>query len=404
LIKLEFLVGEALIGADKEIAHVDLIIGNKKGPAGIAFANGMANLSQGHTPVLAVIKPNLPVKPSSLIVPKVTVKGMDQANQIFGPAQMAVAKAVADAVDEGIIPRKVIDDWVIIVSVFIHPEAKNYRKIYQYNYGATKLSIRRALANYPPVDKILKEKDRSLHPIMGFKPNTLWDPPYLQVALDTGTIDSAVKVIKALPKSERILIEIGTPLLKHSGVENCIEKVRSIKQNVYVIADMKTMDVGRAEVTIAANATADAVVVSGISGKEVITEFIKEANKQGIHAWIDSMNLSFDEMIQLLQELEEKPRVIILHRGIDQEEVKASPWGDISKLREATNNKSYIAVAGGIKPGNETFTKAMKEKIEIIIVGRYIYRSPDPYRAAQQFIDYFAADPDTMRLFDKIDY
>ncbi|MFW9996032.1 MAG: bifunctional 5,6,7,8-tetrahydromethanopterin hydro-lyase/3-hexulose-6-phosphate synthase [Candidatus Odinarchaeota archaeon] len=398
------LIGEALIGAGNEVAHVDLVIGNKSGPVGTAFVNGLTNLSAGHTPLIAVIKPNLPTKPSTLIVPKVTVKGMEQASQIFGPAQMGVAKAIADSVAEGVIPEDKVNDWVIIASVFIHPAAKNYRKIYQYNYGATKLSIRRALANYPPIDKILKEKDRSLHPIMGFRPNTLWNPPYLQVALDTGTIDSALKVISVLPKSERILIEIGTPLLKQGGVDNCIEKVREIKQNAYIIADMKTMDVGRAEVAIAANATADAVVVSAVAGVEVISEFVTEANKQGIHAWIDSMNVSFDDLVQLLKELKEKPRVVILHRGIDQEEAKTSPWGDLSRIKEATKDKSFVAVAGGIKPNNETFNRAMKEKVEIIIVGRYIYRSPDPYRAAQQFLDYFEADPDTMRLFDKIDY
>ncbi|MHA1166760.1 MAG: bifunctional 5,6,7,8-tetrahydromethanopterin hydro-lyase/3-hexulose-6-phosphate synthase, partial [Candidatus Hodarchaeales archaeon] len=322
-----FFVGEALIGAGDEIAHVDLIIGDKNGPAGTAFANGMTNLSQGHTPLLAVIKPNLPAKPSTLIVPKVTIKGMEQANQIFGPAQAGVAKSIADAVEEGIIPANKADSWVVIVSVFIHPKAKNYRKIYQYNYGATKLALRRALSNYPPVEKVTKEKDRSLHAIMGFKPQTLWDPPYLQVALDTGTIDSAVKTVEALPVSERILIEIGTPLLKHAGVESCISKIRELRPNAYVIADMKTMDVGRAEVIIAANATADAVVVSAVAGKEVITEFITAANKQGIHAWIDSMNVPFDDLVTLLKDLKENPRTVILHRGIDQEESKESPWG-----------------------------------------------------------------------------
>ena len=114
-----FFVGEALIGAGDEIAHVDLIAGDKSGPAGVAFANGMTNLSQGHTPLLAVIKPNLPAKPSTLIVPKVTIKGMEQANLIFGPAQAGVAKAIADAVEEGIIPANKADSWVVIVSVFI---------------------------------------------------------------------------------------------------------------------------------------------------------------------------------------------------------------------------------------------------------------------------------------------
>jgi len=87
-----FLVGEALIGKEPEIAHIDLLIGDKEGPVGAAFANGLTQLSAGHTPLLSVIRPNLPPKPATLIVPKVTVKNMDQAAQIFGPAQTAVAK------------------------------------------------------------------------------------------------------------------------------------------------------------------------------------------------------------------------------------------------------------------------------------------------------------------------
>jgi bifunctional enzyme Fae/Hps len=111
------LVGEALIGEEPELAHVDLIIGDKNGPVGLAFANGLTQLSAGHTPLLSVIRPNLPAKPSTLIVPKVTVKNMALAAQIFGPAQAAVAKAVADAVEEGVISKKDVEDLVIVASV-----------------------------------------------------------------------------------------------------------------------------------------------------------------------------------------------------------------------------------------------------------------------------------------------
>src|SRR5512138_3227464 len=121
-----FQIGEALMGQGAELAHVDLMIGDKAGPVGTAFASGLTQLSAGHTPLLGVIRPNLPPKPSTLIVPKVTVKNMEQAAQIFGPAQTAVAKAVADAVAEGVIPKDRVEDLVIIVSVFIHPAAKDY--------------------------------------------------------------------------------------------------------------------------------------------------------------------------------------------------------------------------------------------------------------------------------------
>ena len=92
-----YLIGEALIGEGNEVAHIDLLIGDKNGPVGEAFATGLSNLSAGHTPLLAVIRPNLPPKPHTLLVPRVTVKNMADVSKTFARAQAAVAKAVADA-------------------------------------------------------------------------------------------------------------------------------------------------------------------------------------------------------------------------------------------------------------------------------------------------------------------
>lgn len=134
-------VGEALIGEGSEVAHIDLIIGDKYGPVGMAFTNALSQMSAGHTPLFAVLRPNLPVKPSTLVVPKVTVRNMKDAEKIFGPAQSAIAKAVADSVEEGVIPEDKAEDYVIIVSVFMHPHAEDYNKIYRYNYGSAKYIV-----------------------------------------------------------------------------------------------------------------------------------------------------------------------------------------------------------------------------------------------------------------------
>jgi bifunctional enzyme Fae/Hps len=362
----------------------------------------LVNLSQGHTPLLGVIKPNLPPKPHTLIVPKVTVKGMQQASLVFGAAQAAVAKAVADSLEEGIIPIKKADDWVIVCSVFVHPNAQSTHRIFHYNYGATRLALRRALRNYPPVDKVLAEKDRAKHPIMGYRPLTLWDPPYLQVALDTGTMKSSVEVIKKLPESERILIEIGTPLVKGKGIGPAVEAIRQVKVESYIIADMKTLDVGRAEVEIAANATANAIVVSGQAPIETIADVIVESKKRGIDPWVDSLGTNPSQLLVSLEALPEKPKVLILHRGIDQETTQTShDWQIVQLAKEKLG--CLIAVAGGIKPGKD-LTEALENGANIIVVGRYIYRNPDPYQAATRFLDFLGPEKETMRLFDRIDY
>jgi len=137
-------IGEALDGEGNEIAHIDLMIGSKTGPVGTAFANALSTQSEGHSNLLAVITPNVAVKPSTVMVTKVTIKGMKQAVQMFGPAQAAVAKAVADSVDAGVIPQDQTEDLVCVCGVFIHPEAEDNKKIYDYNYSATKMAIENA--------------------------------------------------------------------------------------------------------------------------------------------------------------------------------------------------------------------------------------------------------------------
>src|SRR5215211_8738582 len=160
----DFFLGESLVGEGNEVAHIDLIIGSKQGPAGTAFCNALTNNKDGFTTLLAVVTPNLPAKPDTLMFNKVTIKGAKQAVQMFGPAQAAVARAVVDSVESGVIPRDKADDYVIMVGVFIHWEAKGDQKIFDYNYRAPKESIQRALANEPSVQEVLTQAKTVKHP------------------------------------------------------------------------------------------------------------------------------------------------------------------------------------------------------------------------------------------------
>ena len=144
------------------------LIGSKNGPVGTAFANALSTQSEGHTNLLAVLEPNVAVKPATVMITKVTIKGMKQAVQMFGPAQAGVAKAVADAVGEGIIPKDQAEDLVCVCGVFIHPAAEDDEKIYNYNYEATKESLISAMSGKPSADEMLAKKDSAAHPFKGF--------------------------------------------------------------------------------------------------------------------------------------------------------------------------------------------------------------------------------------------
>jgi 5,6,7,8-tetrahydromethanopterin hydro-lyase len=158
------LVGESLVGDGNEVAHIDLIMGAKSGPVGAAFANALANQKEGHTSLLAVVAPNLACKPDTVINNKVTIKGAKQAVQMFGPAQEAVARAVVDSVKEGVISHEMAESTCLIVGVFIHWDAADDQKIYDYNYKATKESIARAVQGKPTVADVLAGEAEAKHP------------------------------------------------------------------------------------------------------------------------------------------------------------------------------------------------------------------------------------------------
>lgn len=157
-----FYVGEGLVieGSDLDnVAHIDLLIGPKDGPVGVAFANALAGQTAGHTNLLAVVSPNIPAKPATVTITKVTMKKSAQVMQMFGPAQAAVARAVVDSVVEGVLPKAEAENWVIVCGVFIAPSANDNKKIYKNNYEAVKLAIKGAMTKSPSIDEIIAKKN-----------------------------------------------------------------------------------------------------------------------------------------------------------------------------------------------------------------------------------------------------
>ncbi len=158
------LIGEALVGDGNEVAHIDLMMGPRGSAAESAFANALTNNKDGFSTLLAVVAPNLLCKPNTILFNKVTIKGSKQAVQMFGPAQRGVAMAVTDCVEDGTIPADEADDVFISVGVFIHWLADDDTKIQDYNYEATKLSIKRAIAREPKAAEVVNQKGAAEHP------------------------------------------------------------------------------------------------------------------------------------------------------------------------------------------------------------------------------------------------
>jgi len=158
------LVGECLVndndptGTMAEIAHIDLLIGPRGSAVETAFCNGLCNNKDGFTSLLAVVGPNLVCKPNTMMFNKVTIKGAKQAVQMFGPAQAAVARAVTECVEDGTIPADEADDIFICVGVFIHWDADDNKRIYDYNFEATKMAIKNAVSGEPKAQDVVAKK------------------------------------------------------------------------------------------------------------------------------------------------------------------------------------------------------------------------------------------------------
>lgn len=165
-----FHAGEATVFAAEgqaTDAMPEILIGRTDGPVGHAFANMMAQ-SKGHTAMFAIRACNQMVRPATLIVPKVTLKDSANIDLYGGVVQSATADAVVDCVAEGIIPKELVDELCIISLVWIDPRCAKDPKLdkkdmYRTNYEATRLAIRRALANEPSVDELIAKRHTIKH-------------------------------------------------------------------------------------------------------------------------------------------------------------------------------------------------------------------------------------------------
>jgi len=219
---------------------------------------------------------------------------------------------------------------------------------------------------------------------MGFKVPRLWRPPYLQIALDIPDLERTKSIVSQVPRSDRIILEVGTPLIKKYGVKVIVE-LRSLHRDMFVIADLKTLDVGKVEVDLAFEETADGATVSGLAPMETLDAFIYETRKLGMYAIVDMMGV--ENPIAKLQSLKELPEVVLLHRGIDVERRGGSVrWEQIQTIKNAfKDRKLLVAVAGGITP--ETARDAINSGVDIIVVGRFITQSKDIERSVREFLE-----------------
>jgi 5,6,7,8-tetrahydromethanopterin hydro-lyase len=157
-------IGESFIGEAAEAAHVNVVLGDRSGPVGTAWATALATPSAGHAPFVAVLRPGVPARPLTLFVNKAAIAGPEHAALTFGAAQAGVAGGVADAVAAGVIGTNAAAELLLIAAVWVNPEAREAGLVYANNRAATTAALRAALAGEPAVADTLAARERPVNP------------------------------------------------------------------------------------------------------------------------------------------------------------------------------------------------------------------------------------------------
>ncbi len=203
---------------------------------------------------------------------------------------------------------------------------------------------------------------------------------YLQIAFNRSYNETA-KMVAALPASDLILVEAGTPFIKQYG-EAGIKMLRSYWAG-YIVADLKCMDRGATEVAMAAGAGANAATCLAWAPIPTIDAFIAECAKNKIDSMVDMMNVDYP--FEILQKLKKLPTGVVLHRAADEADNKSKmiPYAQINRIRGAYN--VVISIAGG-----ENFREAWRTYFNggnVAVVWRAFYDEPEKTAAlAQEFL------------------
>ncbi|MGH3043184.1 MAG: formaldehyde-activating enzyme [Gaiellaceae bacterium] len=158
------LLGEGFAGSGPSAAHVNTVLGRKGGPVETAWATALATPRQGHIPFVAVLRPNMPVKPATLFINKADIRGDRHAELTWGAAQAGVAQGVLEAVADGTIPAGEVDDLILIAAVWVDWAADDEEAIYSGNVEATRSALAAGAEGRPAIEELLALRNEPANP------------------------------------------------------------------------------------------------------------------------------------------------------------------------------------------------------------------------------------------------
>jgi 5,6,7,8-tetrahydromethanopterin hydro-lyase len=129
-----------------------------------AWATALATPGLGHIPFVAVLRPNMPVKPATLFVNKADIRSDRHAELTWGAAQAGVARGVLEAVADGTIPAGEVDDLLLIAAVWVDWAADDEEAIYLGNVEATRGALSAGAEGRPAIEDLLGLRGEPANP------------------------------------------------------------------------------------------------------------------------------------------------------------------------------------------------------------------------------------------------
>jgi 5,6,7,8-tetrahydromethanopterin hydro-lyase len=147
-------IGEGFEGPGVNLAHINVLVGPRNGPAGQAFATALATPSAGHAPFVVIVQPGVPTKPLTLYVNKAPIAGEFHGNATWGASQAGIAKAVAESLEDGTLPPEADNDWVVVTANWVNPSTDDLDAVFRNNYRAAKNAIKAAMLALPSKEDV----------------------------------------------------------------------------------------------------------------------------------------------------------------------------------------------------------------------------------------------------------
>ncbi len=157
---------EAWAGEGSNAAHLNLAVGLKGGPIEQAFLTAMAIPRSGTIPFFTVLQPNWPVKPFTLFINKADFRSEEHSRLTWGPAQAGVAEGILTAVQRRVIPQEQVDDYLVIVTVWVDWDANSDEEVYQNNKDAALSAMERAFRGEPDIKDLLGRLGHAENPFL----------------------------------------------------------------------------------------------------------------------------------------------------------------------------------------------------------------------------------------------